>query len=97
MTPEDSPQPPKTITELGIHFHYLREDVTDIKAVLAEMSKSAVTRAEFDDYKVEVTEKFENVDHRLTKRSWVQVTLTSLATLVITLLMTYFIANILGA
>ena len=32
--PEDHKQPPQNVKEVGIHIGYLREDISDVKALL---------------------------------------------------------------
>ncbi len=96
MSPDDNSQPPKTMAELGIHFHYLREDVTEIKGWFAKFDENIVPRAEFDKYKDGVTERLDEQDNKISKHSWVQITLTSVATLIVTLLVTYFVAGVIG-
>lgn len=40
------PEPPATIKEVGIHIGYLREDMTEVKTLLAKYIEDSATKSE---------------------------------------------------
>ena len=58
MTDEEHKQPPKTVTEIGIHVGYIREDLQEIKDAL----KNSPSRKEHDDLKARVDKVEELID-----------------------------------
>ena len=77
-------EPPKTVKEVGIHLNYLKEDMTEIKALLKDMKDGYVPRAEYTNFKDEINLKFQEMK----RRTWVQNTLSAVAGVVLTLLTT---------
>lgn len=77
-------EPPKTVKEVGIHLVYLSKEVSRLSTLLEEMRSGFVKQKDFDEYKDEISEKFQEVK----RRTWIQNTLSAVAGVVLTLLVT---------
>ena len=59
-------KPPQTVSEVGIHVGYLREDIGDLKLLLENNMAMAATKAEVNALSVKV-DKLESINSWVTK------------------------------
>ena len=65
--PEDHKQPPQNVKEVGIHIGYLREDISDVKALLENHIALAATKADVAAHDVRIS-KLEEVIEKVKTR-----------------------------
>ena len=80
----DLQEPPKTVKEVGIHLFYLNKNVDELTKLVKQLQSGFVTKDEFEDFKEITDERFKEVK----RRTWVQNTLSAVAGVVLTLLVT---------
>lgn len=80
----DLQEPPKTVKEVGIHLFYLNKNVDELTKLVKQLQSGFVTKEEFDEFKNVVNSKFTETK----RRTWVQNTLSAIAGVVLTLLVT---------
>ena len=84
----------QTIPERMIKLETLMEqslsEIKEIRIDLKQMSNSFVTKTEFKEEIIEIR----NQVGAISKRSWIQNTLSAILGAVLTLLVSYFISNI---
>ena len=65
--PEDHKQPPQNVKEVGIHIGYLREDISDVKALLENHIALAATKADVKAHDVRIS-KLEEIIEKVRAR-----------------------------
>lgn len=80
----DLREPPTTVKEIGVHLFYLNKNVDELSKLVKQLQSGFVTKEEFDDFKDVVNSKFTETK----RRTWVQNTLSAIAGVVLTLLVT---------
>ena len=65
--PEDHKQPPQNVKEVGIHIGYLREDISDVKALLENHIALAATKSEVAAHDVRIS-KLEEIIEKVETR-----------------------------
>lgn len=65
--PEDHKQPPQNVKEVGIHIGYLREDISDVKALLENHIALAATKTEVAAHDVRIS-KLEEIIEKVETR-----------------------------
>lgn len=65
--PEDHKQPPQNVKEVGIHIGYLREDISDVKALLEHHISLAATKTEVAAHDVRIS-KLEEIIEKVETR-----------------------------
>lgn len=65
--PEEHKQPPQNVKEVGIHIGYLREDISDLKALLENHIALAATKADIEAHDVRIS-KLEEIIEKVRAR-----------------------------
>ena len=65
--PEDHKQPPQNVKEVGIHIGYLREDISDVKALLENHIALAASKADIAAHDVRIS-KLEEIIEKVRAR-----------------------------
>lgn len=65
--PEEHKQPPTNVKEVGIHIGYLREDISDVKALLENHIALAATKTEVAAHDVRIS-KLEEIIEKVKTR-----------------------------
>ena len=65
--PEEHKQPPQNVKEVGIHIGYLREDISDVKALLENHIALAATKADVAAHDVRIS-KLEEIIEKVRAR-----------------------------
>lgn len=65
--PEEHKQPPQNVKEVGIHIGYLREDISDVKALLEHHIALAATKADIEGHEVRIS-KLEEIIEKVETR-----------------------------
>ena len=60
---EEHTKAPETVKELGIHFGYMREDISDLKKIFEQ--NQYVIGKEFSDYKIDVAKRMVSMEAKL--------------------------------
>ena len=64
---EDHKQPPTSVKEVGIHIGYLREDISDLKALLENHIALAATKADIAAHDIRIS-KIEKIIEKVKSR-----------------------------
>lgn len=64
---EDHKQPPTSVKEVGIHIGYLREDISDVKALLENHIALAATKADIAAHDIRIS-KIEKIIEKVKSR-----------------------------
>ena len=93
---EEELQPPTNIKEMGIHMFYLRRDMTKLTESFQEFTTNAVPRTEFDEYKLEQTDKYIELKKKVDRKPVVAIVLGSAFSALLTSLIIYMVTDILN-
>jgi hypothetical protein len=80
---------------MGIHLFYMRRDMGELTKAFQDFAKEAVSREEFDTYKLEVTAKILEFQKKLDKKPWLALILGGVFSALLTSLVIYIILDLL--